>query len=224
MVAGNGHGDVEFFEDGIAVEGGQFLVDSHSRELFASSFFDFGNAFGGVSGKRKHGNARHGFDSAKDGLSVGTEVFRTENVNFVETDNKRFTDKERFDGFEQGNLSVDRVTALFRDVDEEDDGSLEMSKGSDGKHFDGVTFFKRVVDDTRSVENLVTLKRVVAVTDEEGFGGEGVGLDFGVSTRDLVDKGGLADVGVTTEEKSFDVGVNGRQAGKMLADLFEVLE
>ena len=60
------------------------------------------------------------------------------------------------------------------------------------------------------------------MTDEEGFGRKGIGLHVDIGTGDLVHKRRLADVGQAAHEEGAGVGVEGREAAHVLADLLEV--
>lgn len=99
-----------------------------------------------------------------------------------------------------------------------------MSESSDRLHLDRVHLLKRVVKHTGSVDDLPAEVLVVHVPDEEGFGGEGVGLDVDIGASDLVDEGGLADVGVTADKEGTGSRVDGGETRHVLADLLEVGE
>lgn len=49
-------------------------------------------------------------------------------------------------------------------------------------------------------------------------------MDVDISSSDLVNEGRLSNVGVTTDEKSSGVGVDGRETGDMLSNFLEVRE
>lgn len=99
-----------------------------------------------------------------------------------------------------------------------------MGEGGDTLHLDGVHLLKRVVEDSRGVDDLPPEVLVVHVTDEETLGREGIGLDVDIGTGDLVDEGRLADVGVAADEEGTGGGVDGRETGHVLANLLEVGE
>ena len=60
------------------------------------------------------------------------------------------------------------------------------------------------------------------MTDEEGFCGEGVRLYINVRAGNFVDERGFSDIGITADEKSTCVGIDGWQTGDVLADLLKV--
>ena len=64
-------------------------------------------------------------------------------------------------------------------------------------HLDGVALLEGVVEDARRVDDLPPQILVVGVAHEERLGGEGVGLHLHISSRDLVDEAGLANIGKT---------------------------
>ena len=71
----------------------------------------------------------------------------------------------------------------------------------------------------QSLTDLPAKVLVVGVTHKQALGGKRIGLDLHVRTRDLVDKGRLANVGKARYEECARVGVNGRQTRQMLSDL-----
>lgn len=99
-----------------------------------------------------------------------------------------------------------------------------MGQGSDGLHLDCVHLFELVVEDARGVDDLEAETVVVGVTDVEGLGGEGVGLDFHVGLADRVDEAGLADIGVASHQDGSFVGVDGGQSAHMFPHFLEVGE
>lgn len=91
-------------------------------------------------------------------------------------------------------------------------------------HFNNVTFIQGVIEDTGGVDNLPRVEVVISVTKIEGLGSEGVRLNFDISTSNLVEEGGLTDVGETTNEEGTFIRVDRRETSNVLADIFEVLE
>ena len=83
-----------------------------------------------------------------------------------------------------------------------------MRESSDTLHFDRVHFLKRVVEDTRSVDDLPSQVLVVEVTNEKRLGRKRVRLYVYVRTCDLVDEGRFSDVWIPADEQGPGVGVN----------------
>lgn len=97
-----------------------------------------------------------------------------------------------------------------------------MGNGSDTLHLDGVHLLERVVENTGGIDGLEAQILVVEVTDEEGLGGESVGLDVDVGPGDGTEETRLAHVRVSADEQGAGIGVDGRKTAEMLADLVEV--
>ena len=53
--------------------------------------------------------------------------------------------EQRLDGLEQGNLLVNSVPAGLRDIKQEKDSSVQVSKGSNGLHLDSVALVEWVI-------------------------------------------------------------------------------
>lgn len=83
-----------------------------------------------------------------------------------------------------------------------------MGHGGDALHLDRVHFLEGVVEDTWCIDNLPTQVLVVEMTDKEGFCGESVWLHVDICARDLVDEGGLADVGISTDQECTGIWVD----------------
>ena len=99
-----------------------------------------------------------------------------------------------------------------------------MCQGGDGLHLDGVSLLQGVVEDPGCVHHLPAQVPIVQVTHKQRLCREGVRLHFHVGARDLVDEAGLADVGKAAYEDGTSVGIDGRQPGQVLPNLFQVLE
>lgn len=97
-----------------------------------------------------------------------------------------------------------------------------MSESGNTLHLDRVHLLQRVIQHSRSIDNLPSEVLVVHVTDEERLGGEGVRLNVDIRSSDFVDEGRLSDVGVSTDEKRSGGGVDGRETGHVLSNLFEI--
>mmetsp|Transcript_4667 Transcript_4667/g.9863 ORF Transcript_4667/g.9863 Transcript_4667/m.9863 type:complete len:282 (-) Transcript_4667:279-1124(-) len=99
-----------------------------------------------------------------------------------------------------------------------------MSQGRDGLHLDGVAFFEGMIEDAGGVDDLPPEVAMIAVSDVEGFGSEGVRLHLDVGPRDLVQKGRFADVGEAAKEEGTSRRVQGRETTHVLPDFLEVRE
>ena len=97
-----------------------------------------------------------------------------------------------------------------------------MRERSGTVHLDVVHLLEGVVEDTGGIDDLPAHVAVVEVTDEKRLRCEGVRLHVDVRAGDLVEERGLADVGVSADEKCSSVRVDGRETGEMLSDLFKV--
>lgn len=89
-------------------------------------------------------------------------------------------------------------------------------------HLNRIHILQRMIQNPRCVNNLPSHISIIQVSNEEGFGGESVGLDIDVCACNFVDERGFSDVGVSADEKSASGGVNGGETGDVLTDLFEV--
>lgn len=81
-----------------------------------------------------------------------------------------------------------------------------------------------MVQNTGSVDGLETKHLVIEVTDEQTLCCEGVGLDINIGAGDVLEETRLSDVGVTADEESAGVGVDGGKTTQVLANLLEVEE
>ena len=99
-----------------------------------------------------------------------------------------------------------------------------MSQRCDGLHFDRVSLLKGVVQDSRCVHHLPSEVAVVHVPHEQRLCGEGVRLYLDVCSRHLVHETGLANVWEATHQDGASVWIDGRESGKMLSHLLQVLE
>ena len=99
-----------------------------------------------------------------------------------------------------------------------------MGQGSNGLHFNGVTIFERVIQNSWGVHHLPTQVAMISMPDKERLGRESVRLDFNICPSDLVDEAGFADIGESTDKQCPGIWVNGRQTGEMLPDLLQILK
>lgn len=229
--AADGTRDVDAVEDvGDVLAGGsgggvlELLLDAGGEEALAGLVADIHDAFFGVAGETQHLDLAGLCDGFEEGEAGRLEVFRTGHIDLVDDEEDDLVGEEGLDGVEELDLGLDGVAALFREVDEVEDGGAEMGNGRDGLHLDRVHLFEGVVEDAGGVDGLEAQVLVVKVADVERFGGEGVRLDVDVGPGDGLQEGGLADVGVSADEEGAGVGVDGGETAKMLPDLLEVLE
>ena len=140
---------------------------------------------------------------------VGGEILRSDQVDLVDDDEDEFVGEQGSDAGEEMNLGGDGVAAVLGEIHEVEDGGAQVGDGGDGLHLDGVHLLERVIEETGGVDGLKAKVPVIEMTDEETLGGEGVRLHVDVGAGDGAEEAGLADVGVTTDEKGAGVGVDG---------------
>ena len=99
-----------------------------------------------------------------------------------------------------------------------------MRQSRDSLHLDSVALIEWVVQNTWRVDYLPARVLVVAVTHEQVLGGEGIRLHINVGIGDIVDEGGLADVGEARHDQSSRVCVDRWQPAQMLSDFFQVAQ
>lgn len=121
-------------------------------------------------------------------------------------------------------LFEDGVPALLTRVHYIDYAAFQVGEGCDWLHLDSVHLFELVVKNARGIDDLVPEVAVFGVAYVEGFGGEGVGLDFNVGFAEAVYEARFAYVGVTCQQNSPFVGVDGGQSAHMFPDFLEVCE
>lgn len=73
------------------------------------------------------------------------ERHKFDQINFSEDDHKWFGLEQGLDVLEKLNLLIDSVTTSFRNVNKEENASIQVSKSSNGLHFYCVSLFKRMV-------------------------------------------------------------------------------
>jgi hypothetical protein len=97
-----------------------------------------------------------------------------------------------------------------------------MCDGGDGLHFNGVHFFKRMVENTGSIDGLKAEVFVVEVADKERFGSKGIWLNIDIGAGDGFEEGGFADIGIAADKESSGIGVYTGKTTEMLSDLLEI--
>lgn len=81
-----------------------------------------------------------------------------------------------------------------------------------------------MVENTGGIDGLESQVLVVKVTDEQTLGGKGIGLNVDIGASDAAQETGLSDVGVSADEESSGVGVDGGKTTQMLSNLVKVEE
>lgn len=155
-------------------------------------------------------------------LGLGVQILGAHDIDLVNDDKNELVGKERLDRGKELHLGLDRVSTLLRQIHKVKNGRTQMGNGGNRLHFNCVHLFKRMVQDTGSVDGLKSQHLVVKVTDEQTLGGEGVWLNVDVGTRNVLEETRLSDVGVTADEECSGVRIDGWETTKMLSDLFEV--
>ena len=79
-------------------------------------------------------------------------------------------------------------------------------------------------ENTWSINDLPTRVFVITMSNEEVLCGKSIWLNINISVSDIINEGGLSDVGETCYDKSTLIGVNSRETGQMLSDFFEIGE
>merc|ERR1719219_3113124 len=224
VVAGLRGGDGEPVHDGLNLLG--FVLQLHSvlQQHLAGLRLDVHHA--GLS-DGAHVHYLHLallLNGGQHSLLLGAQLGPLQDIRLVGHNQERLVGKQRLDGVEEILLALQGVAALLAGVQEVEDGRSQMGEGSYGLHLNSVPVLQRVVQDTGGVNHLPPQIFVVRVSDVQTLGGEGVGLHLHISSRDLVDEAGLADVRESCDDQSPGVGVDGREPTEVLPDLLQVLE
>lgn len=184
------------------------------------------NSFDTFTSLVGHGEERNVLfrgDLGEDILVFLSEVFIGLQVGLTENNAEGLVLEKRLDGVEQADLLFDTVRALFGHIDEEEDTSLQVSQSSDTLHFNGVTLFQGVIQDTGGIDNLPSHVLVIGMTNVERLGGERITLDFDISLGDRVNETTLTDIGVTGNHQSSFEGIDGGQSCQMLSNFFQII-
>ena len=158
------------------------------------------------------------------GLLGGGEVGEGEDVGLGADEEERLADEERVNAAEERELLVERVVALPAEVDEEENGGLEVRQRGDALHFDGVALLDGVVEDARRVDHLPADVLVVHVAQEQRFRRERVRLHVHVRARHFVHEARLAHVREPAQNQRAVRWVDRRQTVHVLAHFFEVAQ
>ena len=119
---------------------------------------------------------------------LGTQFRELLQVALGEHNHERLGLEQGFDRLEQRNLLIDSVATCLGDIEQEEDGCIEMSKGRDCLHFNRIALVKGMVQHTWGVNHLPTRVLVISVTHEQVLSCEGVGLNINISIRNVVDE------------------------------------
>ena len=128
------------------------------------------------------------------------------------------------DRIEEGDLLLDRETALLRNVDNVKHAAVQVGERRDRLHLDGVALLERLVEHPRRIDDLPAHVLVIHVPNVERLGRESVRLHFDVGACDFVDKGRFAHVWVAGDNDRARCGVDGRQTHHVLAHLLKIFE
>ena len=85
-----------------------------------------------------------------------------------------------------------------------------MSQCSNGKHFNRIPLFQRLVQNPWTVDDLPTEKLVVHMPHKETLGGKSIGLDIHIGMSYIVHKGTLAHIGKARNEEGAGIWIDGR--------------
>ena len=117
---------------------------------------------------------------------------------------------------------VEKVAALAREVENVQDGTVEVSHGSDRLHLNRVAVLKRLVQDTRAVNHLPAEEVVVHVAHKQRLGRECVRLHLDIGTGNFVNETRFAHIGEASDHDCARIGLDGGQAGQVLPGLLQV--
>ena len=157
-------------------------------------------------------------------LLLRRQVLILQHVAFGAHQEQRLAGEERVDVAEQRELLLDRVRALAAQVNEVENGGLQVRHGGDGLHLVGVALLERVVQDSGRVDHLPANVVVVHVTEEERLGRERVGLHVHVRARHFVHEAGLADIGEAAQDQGTVRRVDRGETRHVLSHLLQVAE
>lgn len=224
VVARLGLRDVEPVEDRVDLVALELRVDAVLQQRVTRGRLQHGHALVRVARDLDVPHTLRVDDLLDQRAAFRSEVVQARDVGLVEDENGGLVREEGLDGVEELALRLDGVAALLGEIHKVEHARLEVRERGDALHLDVVHLLERVVEDAGGVDDLPAHVAVVEVADEEGLGRERVRLHVDVRARDLVEEGGLADVGVPADEERAGGGVDGGETGEMLADLLEELE
>mmetsp|Transcript_25357 Transcript_25357/g.59748 ORF Transcript_25357/g.59748 Transcript_25357/m.59748 type:complete len:390 (+) Transcript_25357:1345-2514(+) len=197
-------------------------IHSRREELFAGRGLDLGNSVFRF--------VRHGHERTVRVLGQGFDhffLFRIEClpglfVDLVDDEDELFVCKQGFDAAEQRALLLDGVPTVLGNITKVQDTAGQVGKSNNGLHFNGVSLFQGMIQDSRRIDNLPAQVLVVAVTNKQRFGGKGIRLDIDVATGDFVHETRLSYVGQAAHEDRSGVRIQCGKTRKMFSDFFQI--
>lgn len=108
----------------------------------------------------------------------------------------RFIFKQRFDALEQFDLLGDSISAHFGNIYEKQNTSFQMGQSSDRLHFNGISFFQTMVQNTWGIDNLPSNMFIIGMTYIQTLGGERIGLYIYIGVGDIVGETGFTYIRV----------------------------
>ena len=202
----------------------ELLGNTLSKELVTSGVLDGAHTLGGGARNLQHLNILGLEDFLELLLVLRLQIFGTADIDLVDNDVHNLVGEEGLDAVEKLDLVTDRVSTLLGKIHEVENGGAEMGNSGDRLHFNGVHLLERVVQNSRGINGLETKVLVVEVTNEQTLGGESVGLNIDIRAGDVAQETRLSDVGVSTDQESTSVGVDGGETTQVLANLLQVHE
>ena len=158
------------------------------------------------------------------GLLGGVQVVEREDVCFGTDEEERLSDEKRVDAAEERELLVDGVVALSAEIDEEENGGLEVGQRGDGLHLDDVSLLDGMVENPGRVDHLPANVLVVHVAQKQRLRRERVGLDVHVRSRYFVHKTRFAHIGKPTQNQGAVGGVDRGQTVHVLSNFLQVAQ
>ena len=224
VVARLGLHDLQAVDDGAGLLAGELGGDAELEQLLAGGVAELHDALLGERGD-VHERGAALLDGLIDlGLLVGGKVGEGEDVGLGADEEERLADEERVDAAEERELLVDGVVALAAEVDEEENGGLEVGQRGDALHLDGVALLDGVVQDAGRVDHLPPDVLVVHVAQEERLRRERVGLHVHVRARHFVHEARFTHVREPAQNQRAVRWVDRGQTVHVLADFFQVAQ
>src|SRR2546421_1805461 len=97
-----------------------------------------------------------------------------------------------------------------------------MGNGGYRLHFNGVHFFKRMVQDAWCVNCLETKVFVVKVANKQRLCCKGIWLDVNICSCNGLQETRFANVRITTDQQSPGIWIDAGQSAQVLANLLQV--
>jgi hypothetical protein len=130
-------------------------VSSDLKEQIASGLLDFSDTLLAHGTHRQSKSTRNGVNEFLDhGRLLGSELLRPPDINLVENDDEGLVAEKREDRVEQVALLLDTVTALLGNINKVENSAAKVSKSCDGLHFNSVSVFEGLIENTRGIDDL----------------------------------------------------------------------